>query len=210
MCAVDSKYYTERFDILFPNAKCELDYQNIYQLSVAVILSAQTSDAQVNKVTPNLFKKYSTVEELSLANPKELMEYIKMLGLAERKSEYLIRFAKAVIEKFNGAIPKTIEELITIPGIGRKTANVIVSEGYHLPGFAVDVHVTRVSKRLGLASESDNPDKIEFKLKEYFPIELWHKLHHQMIFMGRYLCKSQKPECDRCLFRDTCKFYQEK
>lgn len=210
MLNVDKYYYIERFNILFPNAKCELNYRNIYELSVAVILSAQTSDAQVNKITPRLFEKYPDVVTLSMGTKKDVFEYIKTLGLAERKSEYLIEFAKTVISRFDGSIPRTIEELVLIPGIGRKTANVIVSEGYHLPGFAVDVHVTRVSKRLGLACESDTPDKIEMKLKSYFPVDLWHKLHHQMIFMGRYLCKSQKPDCDRCLFKETCVYYKEK
>lgn len=210
MCIVDNNYYIEKFNILFPDAKCELNYRNIYELSVAVILSAQTSDAQVNKVTPHLFQQYPNVESLGNAKQKDVFEYIKMLGLAERKSEYLIKFAKVVLEEFDGIVPSTIEQLVTIPGIGRKTANVIVSEGYRLPGFAVDVHVTRVSKRLGLASEDDNPDKIELKLKKYFPEELWHQLHHQMIFMGRYLCKSQRPECERCLFQQSCKYYKEK
>lgn len=209
MCIADNKYYIENLNTLFPNAKCELNYRNIYELSVAVILSAQTSDAQVNKVTPNLFEKYPDVISLCNARRQDVFEYIKMLGLAERKSEYLINFAKVVLEKFNGIIPSTIEQLVTIPGIGRKTANVIVSEGYRLPGFAVDVHVTRVSKRLGLALEEDNPDKIEIKLKQFFPEEMWHQLHHQMIFMGRYLCKSQKPECERCLFQDSCKYYKK-
>lgn len=210
MCVVDNNYYIERFDLLFPNAKCELNYRNIYELSVAVILSAQTSDQQVNKVTPKLFERYPDVLSLSNGNKEEVIGYIKALGLADRKSEYLIRFANTVLNDFHGEIPKTIDELTKIPGIGRKTANVIISEGYNLPGFAVDVHVTRVSKRLGLAEDFDNPDKIEIKLKEYFPIELWHKLHHQMIFMGRYLCKSQKPECDRCLFTKSCKYYNQK
>lgn len=203
------KLITE-LEIMFPNAKCELNYNNIYELSVAVMLSAQTSDASVNKVTPQLFDAYPTLESLKNANYDELYSIISSLGLAKRKAEYLIKFADVVLDKFQGVIPKSIEELITLPGIGRKTANVIISEGYNLPGLAVDVHVMRVSKRLGLANDNATPDQIEVILKSFIPKNLWHNMHHKLIFMGRYLCKSQKPECGRCPFIKECLYKSTK
>ena len=210
MLNVDKNIVIEELERLFPDAKCELNYNNIYELSVAVILSAQTSDASVNKVTPILFNKFSTISLLANASYDEVYNIISPLGLAKRKAEYLIRFAQVIIDKFQSVIPQTIEELITIPGIGRKTANVIISEGYGLPGLAVDVHVTRVSRRLGFVSDNATADQIEIVLKNYFPIESWHNMHHKLIFMGRYLCKSQKPECYRCPFTKNCLYYNSK
>ena len=188
---------------LFPNASCELDYRNVYELSVAVILSAQTTDKSVNKVTPKLFEKYPDLDHLASANIQDVERIIQAIGLYKRKSIYIIEFARFIINEYHGIIPNTIEQLIKVPGIGRKTANVIVSEGYKLPGFAVDVHVTRVSNRLGLVNTTD-PNKIEMILKELFPKDEWHIMHHRLIFMGRYLCKAQKPECNRCPFINKC------
>ena len=210
MLNVDSKTLIKELEILFPNAKCELNYRNIYELSVAVILSAQTSDASVNKITPSLFKTYPTIDSLANADYNDVFNIIAPLGLAKRKAQYIISFSKTVVDKYNKNVPNTIEELIKIPGIGRKTANVIISEGYGLPGLAVDVHVTRVSKRLGLAKETDGPDQIEIILKKFIPEELWHNMHHKLIFMGRYLCKSQKPECYRCPFVNNCLYKNTK
>lgn len=201
-------YIFEELGKLFPNAGCELNYNNVYELSVAVILSAQTTDKAVNKVTPKLFEKYPTIESLSMATLEDVCDIIKSIGLYQRKSEYIIEFSKCVIKDFNGIIPKSIEELIKIPGVGRKTANVIVSEGYKLPGFAVDVHVTRVSNRLGLVNVCD-PNKIEMKLKELYSSDKWHIMHHRLIFMGRYLCKAQNPECNRCPFTSICTYYKK-
>ena len=204
MLNIEPSVISEELRKLFPDAKCELDYNNVYELCVAVILSAQTTDKSVNKVTPNLFKIYPTIQDLSKASVSDVEMIISSIGLSKRKSVYIIDFAKTVINNFGGVIPSTIEELTTIPGIGRKTANVVVSEGFRKPGFAVDVHVSRVSKRLGLVSEADDPHKIELKLKSLFPIDLWHIMHHRMIFMGRYLCKSLKPLCNKCPFVNKC------
>ena len=194
---------SEELAKLFPNASCELDYRNVYELSVAVILSAQTTDKSVNKVTPKLFEKYPDLDHLASANIQDVENIIQSIGLYKRTSIYIIEFAQFIINNYHGVIPNTIEELIKVPGIGRKTANVIVSEGYKLPGFAVDVHVTRVSNRLGLVNTND-PNKIEMILKELFPKDEWHIMHHRLIFMGRYLCKAQKPECFRCPFINKC------
>lgn len=210
MLNVDSSIVISELENLFPDAKCELNYHNVFELSIAVILSAQTSDASVNKITPKLFEKYPSVEDLANANYDDVYSIISSLGLATRKAEYLINFSKVILNKYHGIIPNSIDELTKLPGVGRKTANVIVSEGYGLPGLAVDVHVTRVSKRLGFVDDNATADQIEIILKSYFPIETWHNMHHKLIFMGRYLCKSQKPECYRCPFAKNCLYLSTK
>lgn len=200
----------QKLEELFPNAGCELNYSNIYELSVAVILSAQTTDKSVNLVTPLLFTKYPTINDLAIAKAEDVQQIIRQIGLFVRKSQLIIGFAKTVVEKYQGIVPDTIEELIKIPGIGRKTANVIVSEGYKKPGFAVDVHVSRVTKRLGLVDDSFDPVKIEYALKELFKEEDWHQMHHLLIFMGRYLCKAQNPMCDNCPFVNDCQYNKKR
>lgn len=194
---------------LFPDAKCELNYKNIYELSIAVILSAQTTDKAVNLVTPELFRKYSTITSLAKAKKEDVSKIIKHIGMYDKKSEYIINFSKTIVNNYNGIVPNTIEELTKIPGVGSKTANVIVSEGYHLPGLAVDVHVARCANRLGLVNEKD-PNKIEISLKQMFPKELWHIMHHRFIFMGRYLCKAKNPLCTNCPFANICTYQNEK
>ncbi|MBQ8293512.1 MAG: endonuclease III [Bacilli bacterium] len=189
---------------LFPDAHCELNYHNIYELAVSVILSAQTTDERVNLVTPTLFEKYPTVEALSNALVSDVEEIIHSVGLYQTKAKNIINFSKQVISEFNGIIPNTLEELITLPGIGRKTANVILFVGYGLPGLAVDTHVSRVSKRLGLVEEDDDVLAIELKLKKMFDEKDWGTLHHSLLFFGRYLCKAQKPMCEKCPFINIC------
>ena len=151
---------------LFPLAKCELDYHNIYELSVAVILSAQTTDKAVNKVTPELFRHYLTVNDLANANYPDVEKIISSIGLSYKKSHYIVDFSKDIMNLYQGQIPNNLDDLIKIKGVGRKTANVILSEGYHLPALAVDVHVARCAKRLGLVENQDDPYKIEMKLIE--------------------------------------------
>jgi endonuclease-3 len=186
----------------FPNARCELNYRNIYELAISVILSAQSTDKAVNEVTPALFRKYPRIEALAEATVEKVIPYIKKIGLYKNKANHIIQFAKTVQADFDGVIPSTIEELILLPGVGRKTANVIVSEGFGLPGLAVDTHVERVSKRLGLVNPNDNSFQVEMKLKRLLPPEKWHEVHHQLIFMGRYLCLARKPLCSLCPFRE--------
>lgn len=202
-------FIIDTLEKLFPDAKCELNYHNIYELSVAVILSAQTTDKSVNRVTPNLFKKYPNIESLANAKGEDVRKLISSIGLSNRKSEYIIKFSQEVMDKFQGVIPSTIEELVTISGVGRKTANVIVSEGIKSYGLAVDTHVLRVSNRLGLVDSSD-PIIVEDELKRMFDKELWHALHHRFIFMGRYLCHSKNPECERCPFINICRYKNPK
>lgn len=191
-------------DTLFPNAKCELKHKNRYEMAVAVILSAQTTDASVNQVTPNLFKKYPTIQSLANANIKDIEQAISRLGLYRNKAKSIHGFAKSVVENYNGKIPKEMDDLVSLPGVGRKCANVIQSECFQIPALAVDTHVMRISKRLGLAYQKDTPEIIERKLKKKVPMERWIKTHHQMIFFGRYLCHARNPECIRCPFVDHC------
>lgn len=194
----------DELDHLYPQAHCELDHRNAYEMAVAVILSAQTTDASVNRVTPALFAKYPTIASLAEGNLKEIETYISSLGLYHNKAKSIQGFAKGVMENFDGVIPQTMDALTSLPGVGRKCANVIQSECFGLPSLAVDTHVSRVSKRLGLAYQKDDPAAIERKLKRRIPQERWTKTHHQMIFFGRYLCHAQRPECSRCPFVSIC------
>ena len=189
---------------LYPDAACELDHRNQYEMAVAVILSAQTTDASVNRVTPALFEAYPDIESLAQADLKDLEEKISSLGLYRNKARSIKGFAKGVSENFGGVIPQTMDELTTLPGVGRKCANVIQSECFNIPALAVDTHVSRVSKRLGLAYQKDDVDTIERKLKKKVPKEDWIRTHHRMIFFGRYLCHSRNPECYRCPFTEIC------
>lgn len=189
---------------LYPDAKCELNHRNEYEMAVAVILSAQTTDASVNRVTPALFEKYPDIASLSRAEPADLEEIISSLGLYRNKARSIRGFARGVMEKHDGRIPETIDELTALAGVGRKCANVIQSECFQIPALAVDTHVSRVSRRLGLVYQKDDIDTIERKLKRKVPKENWIRTHHQMIFFGRYLCHSRNPECSRCPFTEIC------
>lgn len=190
-------------DELFPNARCELHYKTKFQLLVAIVLSAQTTDLKVNLITPILFEKYPTINDLADANIEEVIQILNPLGLANNKAKNIIATAKELIEKHDGNIPATKEELIELPGVGVKTANVYMAEGLGINAFAVDTHVARVSNRLGI-SKSENPIKIEEDLKVYFHDMNWIKLHHQFIFFGRYFCKAKKPECHKCKLKKYC------
>ena len=188
---------------LYPDAHCELDYNNIFELVIATILSAQTTDKVVNTVTPNLFKNYPTCKELKKASVEDVIAIIKNVGLTNAKAKNIINLSKILDEEFNGIVPNDFDKLITLPGVGRKTANVILAEGFNLPGLAVDTHVGRVSNRLGL-SNKNNPDDIEKELKELYPSEIWGDVHLKLLFFGRYFCTSKKPNCDNCPFINIC------
>ena len=190
-------------DEMFPNARCELHYKTKFQLLIAIVLSAQTTDLKVNLVTPILFEKYPTINDLANAKSEEVSAILNPLGLANNKAKNIIATAKAIMEKYNGDIPSTKEELVELPGVGVKTANVYMAEGLGINAFAVDTHVSRVSNRLGI-SKSDNPIKIEEDLKLFFHDMNWIKLHHQFIFFGRYFCKAKKPECNKCKLKKYC------
>lgn len=199
----------KELDILFPDARCELNHKNNYEMTVAVILSAQTTDASVNKVTESLFKKYPTIESLAEADLATIEKEINSLGLYRNKAKAIQGMAKVVVDKYHGVIPDNMKDLVTLPGVGRKCANVILSECYNIPSLAVDTHVNRVSKRLGLAKKDDDLLTVEKKLKRKIPRDRWIKSHHQFIFFGRYLCHSRNPECNSCPFTSICKEYKK-
>lgn len=189
---------------LFPNASCELNYKNDYQLIVAVVLSAQTTDIAVNKVTDVLFKKYPNVYSLAIANTKDVEKIIKPIGLYKNKTKNIINLSKAIVEQFAGVVPNAYKELITLDGVGRKTANVVLSELFNVPAIAIDTHVNRVSKRLGLVKKDASIIEVERKLQETFKKEYWSKLHHLLIHFGRYKCLARNPKCENCPFIEIC------
>ena len=192
-------------DEKFPNARCELVYKTKFQLLIAVVLSAQTTDAKVNKISPILFEKYPTIKDLAEAFVEDVAKILLPLGLANAKAKNIIATANVILNEYNGNIPSVKEELIKLPGVGVKTANVYLAEGLGINAFAVDTHVSRVSRRLGI-SDSDNPLVIEEDLKKFFVNMNWIKLHHQFIFFGRYFCKAKNPECNNCKLKKYCRF----
>lgn len=194
-------------DSLYPNPICELEYSKDYELLLAIVMSAQTTDKRVNIVNKELFKKYNTLEKLSKANIKDIEEIIKPIGTYKKKAVYIKEIASRLIKDNIKKIPNDREYLSTMPGVGRKTINVFLSVIYNEPVVAVDTHVNRVSKRLSLANNDDNVLEVEEKLTKIFPKENLSKIHHQLVFFGRYKCKSQKPECTDCKLKDICTYY---
>lgn len=194
-------------DSLYPNPICELEYSKDYELLLAIVMSAQTTDKRVNIVNKELFKKYNTLEKLSKANIKDIEEIIKPIGTYKKKAVYIKEIASRLIKDNIKKIPNDREYLSTMPGVGRKTINVFLSVIYNEPVVAVDTHVNRVSKRLSLANNDDNVLEVEEKLTKLFPKENLSKIHHQLVFFGRYKCKSQKPECTDCKLKDICTYY---
>ncbi|WGS65717.1 endonuclease III [Marinitoga aeolica] len=192
----------------YTNPQTVLKYSNNFELLIAVMLSAQTTDNQVNKVTPILFEKYKTPEDFAKLEPEELEKYIKGVGLYKTKSKNIIKTAKILVDKYNGEIPKTREELIKLPGVGRKTANVILSVAFGEDAIAVDTHVFRVSNRIGLANSKD-VRATEEDLMKVIPKELWGKAHHWLIFHGRNVCKARNPKCEECPIKEYCDYYKK-
>ncbi len=190
---------------IIPNPVCELNYNKDYELLLAVMLSAQTKDARVNKVTKVLFNKYDSLKKLKEADIKDIENIIKELGNYHKKSEAVINIAKILDEKYNGKVVNNRKVLENLPMVGRKTTNVVLSELFNEPTIAVDTHVERVSKRLGLVKKDDDVIKIEEKLKRKFDKNIWSKLHKQFVLFGRYYCTSKKPSCDNCKLQIYCK-----
>lgn len=203
------KLIIEKLNISYPGAASGLVFDNPYQLFVATVLSAQTTDGQVNRITEKLFAVIPTVQHLAAMDPEDLKPYIKNCGLYHNKSKHLIAAAKIIVENYQGAIPDSIEELLKLPGVGRKTANVIVSNAYGIPALAVDTHVFRVSNRLGLAN-SRNLEIVEEQLKTLIPSSKWIDVHHQLIAHGRNLCTARNPKCRHCFLSDLCAFAAER
>ncbi len=202
-------YAIDYFQKQYPDAQTELIYDNPFRLLVAVILSAQCTDKRVNMTTPALFKKYPDVKSMSSAEPGELLQFIKSISYPNNKTKHLIGMAKSIMEKFNGEIPMTVEELIQLPGVGRKTANVITSVIDLQPNMAVDTHVFRVSARIGLTKNAKTPLATEKQLIKYLPEEYIYKAHHWLILHGRYICVARKPKCNDCGLRPVCLFYNK-
>ena len=180
------KLITQYLDKNFPNVDCELDFSNNLELIIAVLLSAQCKDEYVNRATKKLFKKYKTIDDYADAKVEDIEKLIKTLGLYKAKSKNIVGMANMLRDVYDYKIPTTREELIKLPGVGRKTANVVLSVGFNIPAIAVDTHVERVAKMFGLADKNDNPLQVEKKLMELFPMKDWGKIHHQLIHLGRY------------------------
>lgn len=197
-------------DELFPNAHCELEYTKDYELLIAIVLSAQTTDKRVNKVTKILFNKYQSLEELKNANINDIEDIIKEIGTFKKKSIFIKNIATKLINDGYIKIPNDRKYLESLNGVGRKTVNVFLSEIYKEPSIAVDTHVERVSKRLKIASTKDNVLAVEKKLMKKIPKNKWIKIHHQFIFFGRYHCKAIAPNCKECKLNNICKYYNEK
>ncbi len=189
---------------LYPDAHCELDFASPFQLLVATILSAQTTDVRVNMVTPALFAKYGTPAKLAVADPRDVEEIVKSTGFFRNKAKSIIGAARVIMEDFDGAVPRTMDELLTLPGVARKTANVVLGSAYGLnEGFVVDTHVMRLSQRLKLTRQTE-PPKIERDLCDKLPRARWTKLGHQLIWHGRRVCFARKPACDKCALAPHC------
>lgn len=195
----------EYLDYLFPDPKCELLYNKDYELLMAIVLSAQSTDKRVNMVTPIIFNKYKSLEELKEASISDLEDIIRPVGSFRKKASYIKEIARRLDEEYGGVVPTDRTILESFPGVGRKTTNVFLSEFYHEAAIAVDTHVERVSKRLGLASVNDDVRVVENKLMKKFPQNKWARLHLQLVLFGRYHCKAIKPMCSECKLVDICK-----
>ncbi|MCJ1656352.1 endonuclease III [Staphylococcus sp. NRL 16/872] len=210
---ISKKKALEMIDVIadmFPDAECELKHDNAFELTIAVLLSAQCTDNLVNKVTRSLFKKYKTPEDYVKVDIEELQEDIRSIGLYRNKSKNIKKLCESLLEKFEGEVPHTHKELESLAGVGRKTANVVMSVAFGEPSLAVDTHVERVSKRLGINRWKDNVTQVEDRLCSIIPKERWSKSHHQLIFFGRYHCISRKPKCEICPLLEDCREGQKR
>ena len=202
-------YIIDYFSRHNPNAASELDYKNAYQLLAAVILSAQCTDKRVNMVTPSLFAAYPAPKELKEASVEEIFNFIKSVSYPNNKAKHLKGMATVLVDKFNGIVPDTVEDLQKLPGVGRKTANVIASVIFNKPTMAVDTHVFRVSQRIGLATNAKTPLETEKQLVENIPEKFIPSAHHWLILHGRYVCTARKPKCDACGIAEVCKYFSD-
>ena len=190
----------------YPEATCSLDYKEPLQLLISTILAAQCTDERVNIVTKELFRKYTSVYDYANANPEELEQDIKSTGFYRNKAKNIIGCCKKLIKDFNGKVPDNMEELLSLPGVGRKTANVVLGNIYRVPGVIVDTHCKRLSNRMGLTDKED-PEKIEFELMELLPREEWTSFSNSLVYHGRAVCDARKPKCDKCSIAHVCDFF---
>jgi endonuclease III len=199
------QFCLEQIEDMFPDAHCELHHSNPFELTIAVLLSAQCTDALVNKVTPKLFGKYKKPQDYLDVSLEELQDDIRSIGLYRNKAKNIQKLSELVLNEYGGEIPKDRDELTKLPGVGRKTANVVVSVAYDVPAIAVDTHVERVSKRLGICRWKDSVLQVEETLMKKIPKDLWGATHHRLIFFGRYHCKAQNPNCPECPLLSICR-----
>jgi len=195
------------FERNIPIAETELHYHDPFQLLISVILSAQCTDKRVNMITPALFEAFPTPEVLAASNKETVFEYIKSVSYPNNKANHLVEMAKKLVADFGGKVPSSIDELLKLPGIGKKSANVVASVAFHIPALAVDTHVFRVANRIGLTDNSKTPLETEKELTKYIPKRLWSIAHHWLILHGRYVCVSRKPKCDLCGLQLYCKWF---
>ena len=198
------------FETNHPQAETELTYRNPFELLVAVILSAQCTDKRVNETTPILFQRFPTANDLASAEVDEVYQYIKSISYPNSKAKHLVAMAMLLVEKYHAEVPSQFDELISLPGVGRKTANVVLSVIFGKPTMAVDTHVFRVSERLGLTKNANTPFEAERQLMKYIPLDIVPKAHHWLILHGRYVCVARNPKCVTCELIDYCKYYHEK
>lgn len=197
-------------DEMFPDAEAELNYTNPFELTIAVLLSAQTTDVGVNRVTKDLFQRFKTPEDYLSVDVTEIESYIKTIGLYRNKAKNIQKLCRDLIDKFDGKIPENYDDLVSLAGVGRKTANVVLSVAFGEPRIAVDTHVERISKRLDIARYKDSPLEVEETLMGKIPKERWSKTHHQLIFFGRYHCLARNPKCHECPLLDQCREGQKR
>ena len=190
----------------YPNVRCELDYKNPYQLLVATVLSAQCTDKRVNQTTPALFKKYNSIKKMAAADLKDLQRLVKSTGFYRAKAKNIKLLSHKILTHFNGKVPSNIEDLVTLPGVGRKTANVVLGHGFNIPGITVDTHFGRLSRRLGWSDKKD-PVKVEFEVGKLIPEKEWTNLSQRLIWHGRRVCHSRKPACGACVLAKLCPAY---
>ncbi len=198
----------DELEKLYPDATCELNYGTAFELLIATILSAQCTDVRVNKVTSELFKKYNTARDFADLSIEEISKEIKSCGLYKSKSQKIKDTSEQLCELYDGEVPDSLEKLVKLPGVGRKTAGVVLSNAFNQPAIAVDTHVFRVTNRIGIVDEP-NPQKTEFALMEAIPKERWSHSHHVLIFHGRRMCKARNPECGDCPIKEDCNYYKE-
>ena len=202
----DAKAFASFLEGAFPDAHCSLHFSNPFEALVAVMLSAQTTDEAVNRVTPSLFEAYPNAFALSQATQEEVEAHIKSLGLYHNKAKNLVALSRVLVNQFNGDVPSSFEDLLTLPGVGIKTANVVCAECFGRPAIPVDTHVARVSKRVGYAKNKDEPADVEKRLEKIFPKDSWIPLHHRIIAFGREICHALSPECHRCGLQSLCPY----
>jgi endonuclease-3 len=190
----------------YPNVSCELDYKNPYQLLIATVLSAQCTDKRVNQTTPALFKKYNSIKKMAAADINDLQQLVKSTGFYRAKAKNIKNLSQKILTDFNGEVPSNIEELVTLPGVGRKTANVVLGHGFNIPGITVDTHFGRLSRRFGWSNQKD-PVKVEFEVAKLIPQSQWTNLSQRLIWHGRRVCHSRRPACGACVIAKLCPSY---